>query len=97
MKYELMLVLKSSVTDEEEKKIFAQIGKALNSHKLGKPEFIGKKNLAYPIKKEKEGKYWLLEIEGEGKEAHGFFEKLKLEETVLRYLVIRKDSPKQKE
>lgn len=85
-KYELTLVLK----EEGQEKILKKIEKWLGKGKILSSKFWGKKKLSYPIKKEKEGNYLFLEIEMPKK--GGEIERnLRLEESVLRYLLVRKD------
>ena len=93
--YELMLLLKPSATADDEKKITEQIGKLIKTYgKIVSSASLGKKPLAYPIKKEVSGVYLLLTLELAGKEANRITEKLKLEELILRHLLVKKDSPK---
>ncbi|MCJ7739715.1 30S ribosomal protein S6 [Candidatus Microgenomates bacterium] len=95
MKYELMVILPSSVSGEEEKKIFAQIKKAaLDLVKISEPKLFGKKTLVYPIKKIKEGNYYLFDVEGQIKP---FSQKIQSIETILRYLIVKKIVRAQKE
>lgn len=93
--YELMLLLKPQATADDEKKIAEQLGKLIKTcGKIVSSTSLGKKQLAYPIKKEGSGIYLLLTLELAGKEAARITEKLKLEELVLRHLLVKKDSSK---
>ena len=56
-----------------------------------KVENLGRKELAYPIKKQKEADYFLFYFDGPGDGIKGIGDKIRLEqEAVLRYLVIVK-------
>ena len=95
--YELMLINKPELAEKEEKKIFAKIEEIIKDKgKIIKTANIGKRALAYNIKKEKEGNYWLLNLEVEPAEIAEFSSKLKVEEDILRFLILRKDDVKVK-
>ena len=87
--YELMLVLDVSASETERKKLFEKIEKAISGEgKITDKIDLGKKTLAYPVKKKKEANYWLLKLETVGKEAALLSNKLRLEELVLRLLLV---------
>lgn len=91
--YELTLIFPSSLDEAGQEKILTKIKKIITDAggKIGKIDEWGKRQLTYPIKKQKEGVYFLLNLELEGKEAKQIEEKLKLEEVILRHLLIRKE------
>ena len=90
MTYELMAVINPKAdADATAKKIekFIEDAKAQNV----KVEKLGRKELAYPIKKQKEADYFLFSFDAEGEGIKGIGDKIRLEqEAVLRYLVIAK-------
>ncbi len=90
--YELMLLLKPDVKPSQEKKFFESLDKFIKD----KGEIKGKQNLglrklAYKIKKQTEGNYWLLKLKLEGKEVKSLAKKFNLEEILLRYLFVVKE------
>ena len=89
MAYELMAVLNPKVdSDATAKKIekFITDTQAINV----KVEKLGRKELAYPIKKQKEADYFLFYFSGPGDGVKAIGDKIRLEqEAVLRYLVIK--------
>lgn len=89
--YELMLILRSSIEEKNKERLLELIKKTISPGKITETKDRGKRTLAYPIKKEKEGNYLLLTLESEGKEIAKLSEALKSVETVLRYLLIRKE------
>lgn len=90
--YELMLILESETSEENRKKLFTKIEKAIEAPgKISEIKDLGKKTLAYPIKKKLDGHYWLLMMSMSGKEAASLTDKLKQEDSVLRMLLIKKD------
>lgn len=87
-KYELTLVLKPKLTKESQKKLLEKIKKTLGKGKILSTELWGKKELAYPIKKEKEGIYLFLELEYKAEKGGEIERNLRLEESILRHLLI---------
>jgi len=58
--------------------------------KVIKEDLWGLRDLAYPIKKQTKGFYAHFEIEAEPKNAKGLDKILKVEEDIIRYLLVRK-------
>jgi len=86
--YQLVLVLKASLSEANRKKFVETVKGWLGSVKVTKEEEWGEKALAYAIKKEKSGFYlnFLLELT---KIPADFEKKLMASENVLRHVVIR--------
>lgn len=86
--YELILITKTSLTDNLRKKLITTIKSTLSDLKIVKENEVGQKSLAYKIKKETNGYYWDFALEGENIPAD--FEKKLLEnENILRHLLLR--------
>ena len=91
--YELTLVLDPDLSSEDQKKLTEKIKKIIEDTK-GKVEKVndwGKRELAYPIKKKKMGFYFLWEIKLALGDLDKIDKKIKIEEGVMRYLIIRKE------
>jgi len=89
-KYELMLVLHPSVAAEDEKAQDELIGKLLGGQNLTvKKTVLGKKELSYPILKQTEGLYMLIELEGAAVKTDVVATSARVEENLLRYLLKR--------
>ena len=89
--YEMMLIFKSSQDDGKIKKFVDQIGSLLGKEgKITESSLTGKRLFSYPIKKEKEGIYWLVKFEAATSIIEEIKNKLKFEEDLLRYLIIKK-------
>ncbi len=56
-----------------------------------KTEDMGRRQLAYTIKKYKEGYYYLFEIEGAGKEIAEVERRMRVNDSIIRYLTVRVD------
>ena len=91
--YELVLILSADLSSENQKKLIEKVKKEIeeNKGKLEKKEEWGKKELAYPIKKEKNGIYFCLNLKISPEALLKIDKKLKIEEGVMRYLIIRKE------
>lgn len=90
--YLLTLVLKSEMDEKERKALLDGVVKRIigEEGKVGKEDLWGAKDLAYPIKRQTKGFYAHYEIEADPKNAKGIDKMLKLEEDILRYLLIRR-------
>lgn len=88
--YELVLVLKASLSETQQKKLVDTIKGWLKDVKIAKAEEWGQKPLSYRIKKEIAGVYldWLLETESVI--PPDLEKKLLVNEDVLRHLLIRR-------
>lgn len=95
MRYELSFIISSAIPETEHKALEQDILGYLAEAKAKitkEPYFIGRKKLAYPIKKQKHGFYVFLEFELE--EASHLKEidtKLKHNNKLLRYLLVKLD------
>jgi small subunit ribosomal protein S6 len=56
-----------------------------------KTEDMGRRKLAYPINKKTEGHYVLFEIEGSGQEIAELERRMRVNDTIMRYLTVRVD------
>lgn len=88
--YELVLVLKSSLSEDERKKLLETIKGWLKDVTVAKEEDWGQKPLAYKIKREVAGVYHLMHLESEKGVATDFEKKLLENDNILRFLLLRK-------
>ncbi len=91
--YELTLVIDPDLTGDDQKKQITKIKKIIEDSKgkVEKTNDWGKRELAYPIKKKNEGYYFLLVVKLSEKLPAELDNKLKLEESLLRYLLVKKE------
>lgn len=91
--YELTLVIDPDLTSANQKKLITKIKKIITDlkGKVEKTNEWGRKELAYPIKKKSVGYYFLLEIKLPEKLPAEVDKKLRLEEGVIRYLLVKKE------
>ena len=57
---------------------------------------IGRRNLAYPIKKNREGYYMLFEIDGSGQEILELERRMRVNDLIMRYITVRVDEDRKK-
>lgn len=87
--YDLVVVVRTSLSDEEKKKLLESVKSELKDVKFTKEEEWGQKPLAYSIKKEVTGHYYFLKFEGEVVIPTGFEQKLLRNDSILRHLLLR--------
>lgn len=89
--YLLTLVLKPDMDEKERKTLLDSMVKKLTADvgKLEKEDLWGARDLAYPIKRQTKGFYAHYQIQADPKGAKGLDKSLKLEEDILRYLLVR--------
>ena len=91
-KYELTLVLDGKATAAKKKAVQEFIEKVVKTvkGKIGKVEEWGKRDLAYEIGKSTTGEFLVFPLELDVQSLKGIFLKLKSEEDIIRYLLVRK-------
>jgi len=89
--YELLVIFSTNLADEEEKAQAAQI-EDLIKHEKGTIHLVehwGKRKLAYPIKKQRQGYYEWFYMELDPSRTAEIDRKLKMSETILRFLIFK--------
>ena len=92
-KYEIMFIVKATMESADVKKS-AETYKNLIETLKGKvveAKELGEKKLAYPIKKELNGYYFVMQVEANKEIIQEFDRKIRLDENVLRHLIIRQE------
>ena len=92
-KYEIMFIVKNTIEDEIVKKTADSLKELITNDKGNIIDFkeIGKRKLAYPIKKEVTGTYYVMTVEANHDTIKEFSRKVSINENVLRHLVIKKE------
>lgn len=86
-KYALTLILKTELDEKARKELLESVTKKFG--KLEKEEMWGAKDLAYPIAHIKKGYYVHYFFEGEPSSILAIDKDLKLNENIIRYLLVR--------
>jgi small subunit ribosomal protein S6 len=88
--YELIFIIKTSITDEERKKQIESVEKIIEKEgKIRSKEEMGKRTLAYNISGEKEGFYLIMKLELDGGKIKILNSKLNLENNLLRHMFVK--------
>lgn len=88
-KYELILVLKTTLKESDRKKFLSNLKDLLKGFKVSSEEDMGQKALSYPIKKEVSGHFLALNFESENAVPQDFEKKLFSDDGVLRHLLLK--------
>lgn len=91
--YEVMFIADPETSDENIGKLNEAVGKLVETEggSVVKIDDIGRRKLAYPINKKKEGYYVLFEIEGSGQEIAELERRMRVNDTIMRYMTVRVD------
>lgn len=85
--YYLTLVLRPEVEEKVQKELLDNLKKKFD--KIVKEDLWGEKDLVYPINKQNKGFYVHFAIEADPKVIKDIDKTLKVEENILRYLLVR--------
>lgn len=88
--YELVLVLSSSLTEANRKKLLETVKSWLKDVKITKEDDWGSKALKYAIKKELTGHYFDMILETPNAIPADFEKRVLSENNILRHLLVRK-------
>jgi len=95
-KYETAIVWSTSLSEKELEKELKLVQETISAEKgtYLKTDSWGRRQLAYPIKKQTEGVYFFLRWDGEERVTSGIDKLLRINESCLRYLTLRIDDSK---
>lgn len=91
-KYEIMFIVKPTLSEDETKKVVENFGKVLtdNGAKITEQKEMGQRELAYEIKKFKSGYYYLYFVEASNDDAINEFDRLAgISSDVIRHLITK--------
>lgn len=91
--YEVLFIAAPNSAEDDLRKLTTQLESVVTEHggKVTKLDNLGRRKLAYPIKKFDEGVYTLLNIEGEGGEIAEVERRLRVSDLVIRHITVRTD------
>ncbi len=92
-KYEMMFIVKATMESENVKATAENMKKVVTDLKGNVVEYkeLGEKKLAYPIKKELNGYYFVMQFEATNAAEAELSRKAGLDENILRHLIVRLD------
>ena len=91
--YELMFIVRPDMTEEDQDKLISTLETAVTSSggQVKSMEKMGKRRLAYTVRKFHDGLYILLTFEGGGGLVHELERRLRVSEPVIKFLSVRID------
>lgn len=91
--YELMFIVRPDMTEEDQDKLISTLEHAVTSSggQVKNVEKMGKRRLAYTVRKFHDGLYILLSFEGSGGLVHELERRLRVTEPVIKFLSVRTD------
>jgi small subunit ribosomal protein S6 len=91
--YELMFIVRPDMPEEDQDKLVSTLESAVttNGGTLKNVERMGKRRLAYMVRRFQEGIYILLVVEGGGVVMHELERRLRVTEPVIKFLTVRVD------
>ena len=91
--YELMFIVRPDMTEEDQDKLVATLESTITSTggALKKVDRMGKRRLAYTVRRFHEGVFLLLTVEGAGQLMHELERRLRVTEQVIKFLTVRVD------
>ena len=91
--YEIIFIVRPDATEEDVEKLISQMEGVVTGTggKLEKVEKMGRRRLAYRVAKQREGIYVLFRLQGSGDTVKEFERRLKVIDTVIKYMTIRID------
>jgi small subunit ribosomal protein S6 len=91
--YELMFIVRPDMTEEDQDKLISSLESAVTSAggQVKNMEKMGKRRLAYTVRKFSDGMYILLTFEGSGGLVHELERRLRVSEPVIKFLSVRID------
>ena len=96
--YEVMFIVRPDVTEEDMDKLIATLqGHATNAGAtVEKTEKMGKRRLAYDVKKFQDGQYVLFTLQADGKAVHELERRMRVAEPVIKFITVRTDEEQQR-
>ena len=93
--YETMYILRPDIAEEEVSKHIEKYNNLLEKMggKVLDSQMRGKRRLAYPIAKNREGIYVQLSHQGDGQHIEKIEKAMRLSEDVIRYMTIKQEGP----
>jgi small subunit ribosomal protein S6 len=91
--YELMFIVRPDMTEEDQDKLISTLETAVTSSggQVKSMEKMGKRRLAYMVRRFHDGMYILLTFEGGGGLVHELERRLRVTEPVIKFLSVRID------
>jgi small subunit ribosomal protein S6 len=91
--YEIMFILNPDIGEDEREKLTTRLKSTINKNKgdIIRFEDMGFKSLTFKIKKKSRGQFFLINLEGPGSMIAEIERFLRLDENVIRFVVVKLD------
>lgn len=91
--YEHVFIARPDISPAQVESLTEEISTFLTDKgaKIGKSEYWGLRNLAYPINKQRKGHYSLLNVDAPAEAIHELERRQRISDDIMRYLTIRVD------
>lgn len=89
--YETVILLDEKLNNEEYKKALEKTKTYFKDCEIKEIEELGKKRLAYEIRKNKNAYYVLISFIAESKEISEIERKYRIDDHILKFIIVRKD------
>ncbi len=91
--YELMFIVRPDMSEEDQDKLISTLDHAVTSSggQVKNMEKMGKRRLAYTVRRFHDGMYMLLTFEGSGGLVHELERRLRVSEPVIKFMSVRID------
>ncbi len=96
--YEVMFIVRPDLTEEDMDKLVSTLqSQATSAGAVVKnAEKMGKRRLAYDVKKFQDGQYVLFTLDADGKAIHELERRLRVTEPVIKFITVRTDEEQQR-
>lgn len=96
--YEVMFIVRPDLTEEDVDKLIAtlQTHATNNGAVVANVEKMGRRRLAYDVKKFQEGQYVLFSLNSDGKAIYELERRLRVTEPVIKFITVRTDEEQQR-
>lgn len=96
--YEVMFIVRPDLTEEEVDKLLATLQTHVTNAggTVENVEKMGKRRLAYLVKKFQEGLYVLFTLNADGKAVHELERRMRVTEPVIKFITVRMDEERQR-
>lgn len=91
--YELMFIVRPDMAEEDQDKLISTLESAVTTSggNVKSVDKMGKRRLAYKVRRFHDGIYILLTVEGSGDLVHELERRLRVTEPVIKFLTVRTD------
>ena len=96
--YEVVFIVDPTADDDEVTRLTDSFKQIVTDQggTITKSESMGKRQLAYEILHKTEGNFWLLEIEGSGREIAELERRMRVNDRIIRYITVRVDEDRRR-